>query len=242
MIQKISTSLQRSKTAGHQGRHKVPEKVHQRFYWPGCEESVKQFIQCCEICQTKSGASETHCHSLVDWKISYPFHPIGLDFIGPLSFSNGNRFTFVIGDHFTKWYKKIPLPHQQAPTAANSLLEHWICHFGCPHSIHTDQVCSFESVLFQQLMNLPEINSTRFTSFDPQANSVIERMNRTLMIMLTESIDEEQTKWSYFFPYVLMAYRPSIHASTGLAPNRVILRHEVLLPPDVMYPLRPRSN
>ena len=236
MVPEILTALHSSKTAGHLGTHKVIEKVRQRFYWPGFKEDVKQFIQCCDVCQKKSGPPKTHRHSLVDWKISYPFHHIGLDFLGPLPLSNGNRFILVIGDHFTKWYEAIPLPDQQASTTADALLEHWICRFGCPNSIHTDQGRNFESALFQRLMTLLEINKTRTTSFHPQSNSVIERMNRTLLNMLTKSIDKQQANWSHFLPFVLMAYRSSVHESTGFTPNRLVLGHEVLLPLDLMYP------
>ena len=85
-------------------------------------------------------------------------------------------------------------------------------------------------------MTLLEINKTRTTSFHPQSNSVIERMNRTLLNMLTKRIDKQQANWSYFLPFVLMAYRSSVHESTGFTPNRLVLGHEVLLPLDLMYP------
>ena len=143
MVPEILTALHSSKTAGHLGTHKVNEKMRQSFYWPGFKEDVKQFIQCCDVCQKKSGPSKTHRHSLVDWKISYAFHHIGLDFLGPLPLSNGNRFILVIGDHFTKWYEAIPLPDQQASTTADARLEQWICRFGCPNSIHRDQGRNF---------------------------------------------------------------------------------------------------
>ena len=236
MVPELLATLHSSKTAGHLGTHRVIEKVRQRFYSPGFKDGVKQFTQCCDICQEKTGPPKTHRYSLDDWKISYPFHQIVLDFIGPPPFSNGNRFILVIGDHFIKYYEAIPLPDQQASTTANALLEHWSCRFGCPNSVHTDQGHNFESALFQQLMNLLEINKTRTTSFHPQSNSVIERMNRTLLNMLTKIIDKQQAIWSYFLPFVLMAYRPSVHESTGFTPNRLVLGHEVLLPLDLMYP------
>ena len=142
----------------------------------------------------------------------------------------------MIGDHFTKRYEAIPLPHQQVSTTANALLEHWICHFGFPNSIHRDQGHNFESALFQQRMTLLEIHKTRTTSFHPQSTSVLERMNRRLMNMLTKSIDKQQANWSYSLTFVLMAYRSSVHESTGFTPNRLVLGHEVSLPLDLMYP------
>ena len=77
--------------------------------------------------------------------------------MGPLPLSNGNQHILLIGDHFTKWYEAVPLPDQTASTTANALLQHWICRFGCPYSIHSDQGQNFESKIFKLLMQSLEI-------------------------------------------------------------------------------------
>ena len=141
----------------------------------------------------------------------------------------------LIGDHFTKWYEAIPLPDQRAETTADALLNHWICRFGCPHSIHTDQGRNFESDLFQQIMRRLENNKTRTTSFHPQSNAVIERMNRTLLNMLSKCLDQNQSDWSTLLPFVLLAYRSSVRESTGFTPYFLVFGHEMLFPLDLMY-------
>ena len=154
----------------------------------------------------RSGPPQKHRHSLVDWKISYLSHHIGLDFLGPLPTSNGCRYILLIGDHFTECYEAIPLPDQTAATTSDALLERWICRFGCPYSIHTDRGTNFESQLLANLLKNLEIDKTRTTAFNPQSNSVIESMNRTLLNMLAKCIDEDHTKWSVKLKCVLMAY------------------------------------
>ena len=154
--------------------------------------------------------------------------------MGPLPTSNGCRYNLLISDHFTKWYEAIPLPDQTAATTSDALLERWICRFGCPYSIHTDLGTNFESQLFANLLKKLEIDKTRTTAFHPQSNSVNERMNRTLLNMLAKCIDEDQTNWSVKLPYVLMAYRSSVHESTGFTPHYLVFGHEVSLPLDLM--------
>ena len=141
----------------------------------------------------------------------------------------------MIGDHFTKWYEAIPLPDQTAATTSDALLERWICRFGCPYSIHTDRGTNFESQLFTNLLKKLEIDKTRTTAFHPQSNSVIERKNRTLLNMLAKCIDGDQTNWSVKLPYVMMAYRSSVHESTGFTPHYLVFGHEISLPLDLMY-------
>ena len=161
--------------------------------------------------------------------------------MGPLPLSDGNKHILVIGDHFTKWYEAIPLPDQTAVTTANALVDHWISCFGCPHSLHSDQGRNFESKLFELLMQLLEMDKTRTTAFHPQSNAVIERMNKTLQNMLAKCVNEEQNNWSQQLPYVMMAYRSSVHESTAYTPQFLVFGQELSLPLDCMYP-NPQEN
>ena len=222
-------------TAGHLGAYKTLEKIRQRYYWRGFKTDVKHHILRCDKCQKRSGPPQKHRHSLVDRKISYSFQHIGLDFLGPLPTSNGCCYILLIGDHFTKWYEANPIPDQTAATTSDVPLERWICRFGCWYSIHTDRGTNFESQLFANLQGKLEIDKTRTIAFPPQSNSVIERMNRILLNMLAKCIDEDQTNWSVKLPYVLMAYRSSVHESTGFTPHYLVFGHEISLPLDRMY-------
>ena len=102
------------------------------------------------VCQSVPGMSKTFgtaqeiSSSLVEWQASYPFHHIGIYFMGTLQLSNGNKHILEIDDHFTKWCEAIPLPDQTAVTTANALVDHWISRFGCLHSLHGDQGRNFE--------------------------------------------------------------------------------------------------
>ena len=152
LVNEVITSLHISVTAGYLGAYKTLEKYRQRYYWPGFKTDVRHHILRYDKCQKRFGPSQKHQHSLVDWKSSYPFHHNGLDLLGPLPTSNGCRYILLIGDHFTKWYEAIPLPDQTAAATSNGPFGRWICRFGCPYSIHTDQGTNFESQLFANLL------------------------------------------------------------------------------------------
>ena len=125
---------------------------------------------------------------------------------------------------------------------AIALLEHWISSFGFPVSIHTDQGRNFESKLFQSLMHSLQIDKTRTTSFHPQSNAVIEQMNRTLLNMLAKTIDDFQSNWTQQTPYVMMAFRTSVHESTGYTPQFLVFGEETNLPIDIQYPSPEQPN
>ena len=230
MTQEILSACHSSPTAGHLEVAKTPEKIKQRFYWPRLQEERKRFVSRCPECQKRSGPPKKYHHALLEWQSSYPFHHIGINFMGPLPLSDGNKHILVIGDHFTEWYEAIPLPDQTAVTTANALVDHWISRFGCPHRLHSDQGRNFESKIIEQIMQLFQICKNRTTPFHPQSNAVIERMNKTLQNMLAKCIKEEQSNWSQHLPYVMIAYRSSVHESTGYTPQFLVFGQKLSLP------------
>ena len=64
---------------------------------------------------------------------------------------------------------------------------------------------------------------------------MIERFNRTLTTMLSHYVCKSQKDWDEALPYVLLAYRSSIHETTGFTPNLLFLGREVILPLDLIY-------
>ena len=230
MTHEILSACHSSSTAGHLWVVKTAEKIKQRFHWPGLQEDTKLFVSRCPECQKRSGPPKKYHHSVVEWQASYKFYHIGIDLMRPLPMSNGNKHIVVIGDHFTKWYEAIRLPDQTAVTTANALVDHWISRFGCPHSLHSDQGRNFEAKPFEYLMQLLEMDKTRTKPFHPQSNAVIERMNKILQNMLANWVNEEQSNWSQQLPYVMMAYRSSVHESTGNIHQFPVFGQELGLP------------
>ena len=74
LVTEVITSLHNSVTAGHLGAYKTLDNIRQRYYWPCFKTDVKHHILRCDKCQKRSGPPQKHRHSLIDWKISYPFH------------------------------------------------------------------------------------------------------------------------------------------------------------------------
>ena len=88
---------------------------------------------------------------------------------------NGNVYILVNMDYFTKWVEAFALPNHTAQTVAKKRVTEWICRYGIPLHLHSDQDRNFESNLFQEMCNLLDIRKTRTTPYHPQSDGQVER-------------------------------------------------------------------
>ena len=63
---------------------------------------------------------------------------------------------------------------------------------------------------------------------------MVERFNRTLEATLSKFVSLNQKDWDQQLPLLMMAYRSSVHESTGFTPNEMMLGRAVLLPLDLV--------
>ena len=231
----VLKQLHDSPAAGHLGFKKTTERVKARFYWCGLRKDVESWCVRCDVCASRKKPSKTPRAPMKTYNVGAPMERIAIDVMGPLPTTDrDNKYILVISDYFTKWTESYPMPNQEAVTVANVVVREFISRFGVPRQLHTDQGRNFESNLFQEMCRILEIDKTRTTPLRPQSDGMVERFNRTLEAMLSKFVDENQTDWDLYLPLLMMAYRSSVHESTGFSPNEMMLGREALLPLDLV--------
>ncbi|MEW8544975.1 MAG: reverse transcriptase domain-containing protein [Candidatus Thiodiazotropha sp.] len=221
-------------TAGHLGRRKTYDKIRKRFYWCGMHKDVSYW---CRICTTCGSRKMPHRHAkapMRQYNVGYPMERIGLDICGPYPVSKkGNKYLMVVSCYFTKWVDAVPLKTQEAKYVATKLVNRFISIFGVPLQLHTDLGSNFESKVFQEVCKLLGIDKTRTTVRRPQSDGMVERANRSIQNMISSYISDSQDDWDENIPLLMMAYRSSIHESTGVSPAMMMFGRELTLPVDM---------
>ena len=128
---------------------------------------------------------------------------------------DGYRYILVIADYFSKWTEAFPIKNKCADTVADILVEKIILRFGMPLVIHSDQGREFENGLMTSLCALLGCTKTRTAPYHPESDGMIERFNRTCLMMLFMFINDRRDNWHELLQYVMHAYRTSFHESTG---------------------------
>lgn len=130
------------------------------------------------------------------------------------------------------------MPNMEAKTVSKLIVEEVFVRYVVPFIVHSDQGRQYESILCEELCKVIHIKKSRTTPYHPQ--SMVERFNKTLVTMLSAYVNVHHSDWDEHLPYVMMAYRTSLHEITGFTPNQLVLGREVSTPLDIMYEM-PRS-
>ena len=70
---------------------------------------------------------------------------VHVDIIGPLPYSDGDKYLLTCVDSFARWPEAIPLVDIKAETVGDAFFSGWIARFGTPATITTDRGAQFES-------------------------------------------------------------------------------------------------
>ena len=236
-VAEVLTELHAGPLAAHLGTTKTLKNVQRRYYWVGMKADVRAFIRKCSACARRKSPGKKRKAPLQQRLSGSPMERIALDILGPFPESDeGNKYVLVIADYYTKFVEAYPMPDETASTIARILVEEFICRYGTPKEIHTDQGRQFESKLFTEVCKLLGIKKTRTTSFNPKSDGMVERFNRTLQAMLVTLLDPEknQRDWDRHIPFATAAYRSSVHETTNETPNMMMFGREVINPADLV--------
>ena len=166
---RVLDELHASTSGAHLGREKTLPKVRERHYWVGMDADVRAYLTQCVPCPQKKGPQKRHRAPLQQCRVGAPMERVAVDVLGPLTRThNGNEYVLVVGDYFSKWMEAYPIEDQQAETVAAKLVQEFVCRFGVPLELHSDQGRNFESSVFKGMCKILGIAKTRTTAYNPK--------------------------------------------------------------------------
>lgn len=112
---------------------------------------IKNYIKKCALCQKTKHGKTTKLQMKITYTSSYPFEKIFLDIVVLPETHANNRCILTCQDDLTKYSLAIAIPNQEAETMAEVFCENFICRFGTPESILTDQDNNFMGDVFKSL-------------------------------------------------------------------------------------------
>ena len=134
---------------------------------------------------------------------------------------------------YARWPEAYALLNQEADTVAQAVMDNFVCRFGCPLEVLSNQGCNFESWLFCGLRDLIESVKQRTTPHHPQCDGGVEWLIHMVTSVISK-IAEEQEEWDQHLPKVLLALQASTHETTGFSTSILMFGREMRLSIDAM--------
>ena len=221
----------KSPAALHIGAEKMYLKIKQHFFWPKCEEDIRNFIQWCKECQLRNKGPGHPKTTMISWQQAQPFASIFIDFVGPLCETHqGNKYVLTLGDRLSGYMIMVPTPNQLASTTALAIYNQWVCYFGIPFELISDHGSNFMSDTMQTLCDLLNIHKIAISVRHPQSNW-IERMHqvfKNMLIAMCEMAKEnayECKNWDLCIPQIQLTMNSTPKHPQRISPLHYLLGH-----------------
>ena len=230
--ERVLAMAHNSPIGGHFGRERTLKSIRSRMDWPGVVKDINQLCASCPVCQKACPASTTKAplHPLPI--IKEPLGRIAMDIVGPLKRSKkGNKYILVLMDYATKWPEAFPLRNILTETVVEHLIE-VTARLGVPSELLTDNGTNFISRVMQQFCTMTGMKQIKTSPYHPQTDGMVERFNATLKRLLRKLVNNPGAEWDECLPYVLWAYRGTVHKTTDFSPYHLLFGKEMRMPLD----------
>ena len=227
ILSQVLRAVHNDPSSGHLCASKTLEKVRGRFYWHSMREDVEMHVRKCVPCAEVNDPPKPPKATLINVKAGHPQQRVGIDIVGPTPRSTaGHEWLLVVSDHFTKFAQAFPEKNISAVTLAKKIMDEYICRLG----LHSDQGANVDEAVFKGLCDLLKAAKTRTAPYHPQGDGQVERLNKSLVKILSKLIADHRRDWVGFVPKAVLAYNTSVHESTGFTPYRLMFGREAMLP------------
>ena len=225
--------------AVHQGQRCSTTLMQGRFWWPGMTRDLRNRIKKCSRCRKYEAAPLVA--PMKPLACSGPGELLHVDFTlieetVPLKEDPVIHNVLVLQDHFSKYVVAYVVKDQTAHTAAETLRNGYFGLFGAPAYLVSDQGKAFTGHVITHLCELYGVQKLRTSPYHAQTNGQVERMNQTIICMISKLEEDRKACWSEHLPELLLAYNATRSTVTGYSPNYLLFGKRPRIPVDYLFP------
>lgn len=215
-------------TSGHQSVFKTIQRINQVFFHPRMLKLVKNRILSCHSCQVNKTRT-TLLNSIPNvMPTSHRlFDIVCCDLQGPLPEShNGNRYIAAAICTCSRYLVAGAIKSKRMEDVAEFLLNHVYFVHSFPRILISDMGKEFINKLLDRIHSSLGIKHQRTTPFNPRANSIIERHNKSIGESLRHYCSQHENDWERHLASIIYGLNTSVSESTGYTPYYLVYFQE----------------
>lgn len=218
---------------GHFVTSKTEAMVKRDYWFPNMRAVVERVIRNCVNCilaERKHGKQEGLLYPID--KGSVPLDTYHVDHLGPLpSTKKMYRHILVVVDSFSK-FTWLYACRSTGTTETLGKLKKQAYVFGNPRQIISDRGTCFTSHEFEQFCKEEGIKHHLITTGVPRGNGQVERVNRTLIPLLSKMSAPNPGEWHRYLELCQKYLNATPHRSIGTTPFNLLFGSNIRMKED----------
>ena len=223
----------------HPGKVRMLETMANIMYWPKMAEHVDRFVKSCHKCQIAKKNRKKYGHLPPKVAEVEPWRRVNVDLIGPYSVNTPTKkYSFramTMIDPATNWFEIAVIHDPNSEETQRNLDSFWLARYPRPQECGFDNGSEFKW-LFKELCTNFGLKRKNTTDYNPQANSIIERVHqvigdqmRTFELENREFTEAEKT-FEPFLTACAYAIRSTFHTTYKASPGQLVFGRDMILP------------
>ena len=230
VIKEVHTSV----LSSHLGMEKTVAMLKQRCVFKGMHDRVRSYIANCEVCHKVKNVTKKVVRGGSLYEMAEePFMRVHVDFAGPLpTTQKGNRFFCVATDSCSGYTVSWSCRTLTAESFARNFYEKFVCVYGSPVKLCSDNATTFRSELWAAVARLLKIQMTFVAPYTPRSNGRAESAVKATMRVIRCMALEHGPKWDRHLPAATYALNNSLHSGHNLSPYNIVFGRSGRIPID----------
>ena len=224
---------------GHCGINRLYDTIRAHFFFPQLKEKCVEFR--CSICQKNKLIGPGYGELPPREAPLLPWNEVAIDLIGPWTMDvQGESVKFdalTCVDPVTNLTEIVLLNNRSSSHVAEQFQNCWLARYPRPNRCIHDNGGEFMGWQFQELLQQAGIYDVPTTTYNPQANSICERMHQTIgnvlrtLIHLNPPTNPQQARQivENALSTTIHAMRCSVSRSLGISPGALVFQRDMFL-------------
>lgn len=227
----------------HPGVRRTTTMIRRIFSWSGVLVDVTNYVKGCLECQRLRPGIEALQGIVTPHPVEEPFSRVHLD-IYEVTVDGQHHKCLTMIDNHSKWVEVVVLVEKTAEAIADAFLKTWVCRYGCPDTLVTDNDPALIGSVMQQLHQQLGVKALRTTVDHPDSNAPVESFHRVLSKGLQRFALSKSNDLAFdtVIQLIVFGYRIAIHSSIRDTPAYLTFGFDPK-PPAAggLPPLRPKA-
>ena len=204
----------------HVGREKLLHLVQPYIFHPSLKFIVSDVARTCNHCQSTKPYSSSRSPPVLRIQSTKPFEKVHVDVLQLPHSRFGFRYVLNAVDQYSKWLASQPLKDKTSKAVSNAFEKILSTLPSLPDTVISDNGGEFTGENFVQVLDRHNVKHSFITPYSPQSNGLVERVNRTLMGLLTGL--GPSTQWCSSLSQAVLTYNNTYHKELKGTPSECL--------------------